>query len=326
MLDVNKVEALYLGIRGENRCRTIQIDMSPWMTAHPNGTCSIWHKRTTAPNKEATGATFDPETNVLTWILTGINTYEAGYGIVEIRLTEDGVIKKSRDIPALVSPSLIGENGDTLESDWQAYLNDMEARKQGALNAKTGAEAWAIGKRNGADVEEGDETYQNNAKYYAIMAAGALQAEITAERWAVGKHLGEDVPPTDETYHNNSKYYADQTAADRAYVQRAAAAVERAEQAAAAAEAAAATAAAAMAIVGSEFDPTEDYLEGAYCLKSGQMYRFTQDHPAGAWTGTDVTAEPIDAALSGISSGTQARAFHHLGLYLDSDGDLCQED
>jgi hypothetical protein len=37
------------------------------------------------------------------------------------------------------------------------------------------AEAWAVGKRDGMDVGPGDETYQNNAKYYAFLASQELE-------------------------------------------------------------------------------------------------------------------------------------------------------
>lgn len=37
------------------------------------------------------------------------------------------------------------------------------------------------------------------------------------------------------------------------------------------------------------FDSTADYLAGAYCNYNGQLYVFTADHDAGAWTGSDVS-------------------------------------
>lgn len=37
------------------------------------------------------------------------------------------------------------------------------------------------------------------------------------------------------------------------------------------------------------FDSTADYLAGAYCNYNGQLYVFTEDHDAGAWTGSDVS-------------------------------------
>ena len=45
-----------------------------------------------------------------------------------------------------------------------------EAAATSEVNAKASeeaSEAWAVGQRNGADVESTDETYQNNSKYYA---------------------------------------------------------------------------------------------------------------------------------------------------------------
>lgn len=241
MLKVNEITGIYLGVRGENLARTIPIDVSPWVSGHPAANVSIWHKRNGASEKEATGAQYNPETQVISWSPSGIDTYNDGEGVAEIRMTEDGRIKKSKDIPTITSPSLVGENGETLESNWQAYLNDMDAKKQAAVSARIRAEAWAVGEQNGLPVSEDDETYENNAKWWALWAAGAKNAEITAERWAVGKRLGEDVPDTDPTYHNNAEYYARMAHADREYVEQSAAVVERAEAAAEAAEGAAAT-------------------------------------------------------------------------------------
>lgn len=85
------------------------------------------------------------------------------------------------------------------------------------------AEAWAKGTRDGIPVTSSDETYENNAKYYAIdsrdssiisgsfMRMAGKHAE-DSEAYAIGKRNGIDVPSTDETYQNNSKYYRDQAA------------------------------------------------------------------------------------------------------------------
>ena len=323
MLKVNEVTGIYLGVRGENLARTISIDVSPWVAGHPAANISIWHKRNGASAKEATGAQYNPETRVISWSPSGIDTYNEGEGVAEIRMTEDGRIKKSKDIPTITSPSITGENGETLESNWQAYLNDMDAKKQAAIHARRRSEAWAVGEQDGVPVEEDDETYENSAKWWALWAAGAKNAEITAERWAVGKRLGEDVPPTDPTYHNNAEYYAQQAHIDRVYVEGSAAAVTRAEAAAIAAEDAAATAQAAMDIVGTTFDPADEIKEGEYRVHNGDMYRFKNDH-TGAWDAEDVEAENVTDALGGLTAGTEERAFQHLGFYLDEDGDLCQ--
>lgn len=50
----------------------------------------------------------------------------------------------------------------------------------GARQSSENAEAWAVGERNGEAVDQNDETYQNNAKFYAHMAEQA----ITGAGWA----------------------------------------------------------------------------------------------------------------------------------------------
>ena len=64
-------------------------------------------------------------------------------------------------------------------------MNAADTVAQGVTESKEYAEdseAWAVGKRNGTDVPASDETYQNNAKYYASSASGsATRAEAAAQ-------------------------------------------------------------------------------------------------------------------------------------------------
>lgn len=48
------------------------------------------------------------------------------------------------------------------------------------------AEAWAVGQRAGEDVDEDDDTYHNNAKYYAEAAETAKTSAGASERNAAG--------------------------------------------------------------------------------------------------------------------------------------------
>ena len=41
----------------------------------------------------------------------------------------------------------------------------------GSGGAESNAEAWAVGERHGVPVQEGDQTYHNNSKYYAQTVA-----------------------------------------------------------------------------------------------------------------------------------------------------------
>lgn len=95
-------------------------------------------------------------------------------------------------------------------------LNDGVARSETAAeNAEQSAEesdshaedseAWAVGQRKGTDVNPADETYQNNAKYWAGEAEEIGQAKATlAESWAVG---GTGTRPGENT--DNAKHYAE---------------------------------------------------------------------------------------------------------------------
>lgn len=117
----------------------------------------------------------------------------------------------------------------------------------GSTASEYNAEAWAVGQRGGVDVDENDQTYHNNSKYYAEQAG---ISEDDAEAWATGKKDGTDVPSTDPAYHNNAKYYrelaqgdanaaAGSMAAAASSAQQAAGSVTAAETAQGAAEAAA---------------------------------------------------------------------------------------
>ena len=48
-----------------------------------------------------------------------------------------------------------------------------------ALDSSRDAEAWAVGKRNGVDVPSTDETYDNNAKYWAGVARQSVIGTVT---------------------------------------------------------------------------------------------------------------------------------------------------
>ena len=184
MLNVNDVTRIYLGIQGENGAQTISIDVKPWLVAHPGGSVSIWHKRNGDDSPSATGATFDSDTGIVSWTPTSTDTYVAGEGEAEIRLTVGTVIKKSRKVITGVSPA-VTLGGTTLGSGWQDYINAVDGLKSDTLTAKeaaedaaSDAEAFGAGTRGGEPVESGDDAYHNNAEYYkGLAAASALAAE-----------------------------------------------------------------------------------------------------------------------------------------------------
>lgn len=89
-----------------------------------------------------------------------------------------------------------------------------------ATESSEDAEAFAVGQRGGVDVDEEDITHENNAKYYAELAASNKRSSDTAvnnslanarmaEGFASGKQDGSAVPSGSEYYHNNAKYFSD---------------------------------------------------------------------------------------------------------------------
>ena len=133
MLKINELVRLHLGIKEENQAQTITIDMSAWAQTYPNGTAVILHKRHGDQTKGLTGATYDRETQLLTWTPTSYDTFYEGYGIAEIRMMEGDVIKKSKDlIVTAVCPSTIDGSGSVTPAGYQEFLNTVIAAKEAA--------------------------------------------------------------------------------------------------------------------------------------------------------------------------------------------------
>lgn len=76
--------------------------------------------------------------------------------------------------------ALIATLNDAVEN---AADSAEESERQAGISGEyaTDSEAWAVGQRDGADVEPADETYQNNAKYYSELAA--QHAEESGYAW-----------------------------------------------------------------------------------------------------------------------------------------------
>ena len=143
MLEINKIQRIYLGVMGENAARTVEIDVNAWYATHQNASFSVWHKRSGDQTKQATGATFDRETGIISWTPSSSDTYYSGVGTAEIRMTENTVIKKTKDLETMVSPSLMNGSGSTIASTWQAYIDQVEEYKNAAEEAQEATEEAA---------------------------------------------------------------------------------------------------------------------------------------------------------------------------------------
>lgn len=96
-----------------------------------------------------------------------------------------------------------------------------EIARDAATEQSEDAEAWAVGERDGVPVESSDETFENNARFYAEEAADSAVAARTqktqasnfaqkAEAWAAGTKNGTIVESNDAAYKNNARFYAEE--------------------------------------------------------------------------------------------------------------------
>lgn len=78
-----------------------------------------------------------------------------------------------------VQPSALPLDTDLSESDYQLIEQAIEAAED-AQEYSEDAEAWAVGERGGVPVDPSDETYHNNAKWWAEQSAGGASfADLT---------------------------------------------------------------------------------------------------------------------------------------------------
>ena len=147
MLNVNEIKTLYLGAQGENKANPITIDVSPWLVSHPGGIVTIYHRRNGEQVLYPAVVDFDPEEGTICWNPSSADTYVAGEGHAEIRLYENGIIKKSREIITGVSPSITA-GGAPAGSGWQDYIDALE-RAAGMAIIKDGYIKFAIDEASG---------------------------------------------------------------------------------------------------------------------------------------------------------------------------------
>ena len=55
-------------------------------------------------------------------------------------------------------------------TDCEQYRDDAQQSASDAADSESNSEAWAVGERGGVPVSVGDDTYENNSKYYAGQA------------------------------------------------------------------------------------------------------------------------------------------------------------
>lgn len=167
---------VHLGRIGENEARAVQFDISQTQAEFPGASFSVLNMRPQDPDAyPVNGQYIRIEGSNLYWTLQSGDLTEDGLGECELKATVDGVIVKSEIWTTEICPALDG-NGEPPEP-WESWQQQVEEDADRAEAAAEDSEAWAVGERGGEPVPEGDETYHNNAKYWADQAEETLASK-----------------------------------------------------------------------------------------------------------------------------------------------------
>lgn len=181
---------LSVGHQGENLARCVCFPIDGLIEQYGAGTWTVVFKRPfesepyVVANQEEVG-------DYAVWGLDATDTAVCGEGRAELRYYVDDTIVKTDVYAASILPAL-RETGEApspyedLLDQIAGYASDAQTAASSAADSSSDAEAWAVGQRDGTDVPVGDETYQNNAKYYAEqaeMAAKDVRSGLYGAKW-----------------------------------------------------------------------------------------------------------------------------------------------
>ena len=181
---------IFIGVQEENESNFIQFDITPWVEKHGAGAATANAK---APNStEPYPVTVQRDGNIVTWKPKTADVAIEGTGAFQLIYTVGEVVARTQIWTTNIGPSLIG-SGDPpdpisdyidemreIAADAIQAAQDAEQAVEDAQDEVENAEAWAVGQRGGVDVPSTDETYHNNAKYYAGQAQGVVDNTLAA--------------------------------------------------------------------------------------------------------------------------------------------------
>lgn len=125
---------VYLGRRGENLARTIEIDATPMAEEFPGCTFALLAQRPTEPTAYA--ATVTEAGGIVSWPITDVDTGIAGSGRIELRAMLGDVVAKSVTMATVTDKSLDAPTDTDPPEPEHGWLDQ-------ALAARAGAEAAA---------------------------------------------------------------------------------------------------------------------------------------------------------------------------------------
>lgn len=162
----SKKPVLQVGYQEENEVTDVLFDISAWVEEYGGGTAGLRVKRPQNSEEESYELSLPISENVATWTVSETDTHNKGNGKVQLKYYVGSALKESAVYTYKVGKSIVGSDNPVDPFDtW------IERSK-----------AWATGELlDGEDVPASDETYHNNAKYYAEQSGTqAEEAEAQA--------------------------------------------------------------------------------------------------------------------------------------------------
>ena len=164
-----RIPVLQVGYQGENEVTDVLFDISSWITEFGEGVAQLRVKRPGNSEEESYVLSLTITDGIAVWTVSETDTFNKGNGKVQLSYMVGNIVKKAVIYPYKVGKSIVG--ADNPVDPFDSWIERSKA--------------WAIGKTlDGNDVPETDETYQNNAKYYAEQAdiLGSAQVVLATEQ------------------------------------------------------------------------------------------------------------------------------------------------
>lgn len=174
-------DTINLGRQGENIAEQVQFDVAGWADLYGSGTYTL---RLLRPGESVP---YEAEVTVsgerVLWNVSDTDTAIRGMGEAQLILTVGSIVAKTQIYHTMITRSIAGD--PTPPDPAQDWFDQVKGFSDDAEDSASDAEAWAVGERGGQAVPQSDETYRNNAKFYANAADTAKQsAEYFEQRAA----------------------------------------------------------------------------------------------------------------------------------------------
>ena len=164
-----RIPVLQVGYQGENEVTDVLFDISSWITEFGEGVAQLRVKRPGNSEEESYVLSLTITDGIAVWTVSETDTFNKGNGKVQLSYLVGNIVKKAVIYPYKVGKSIVG--ADNPVDPFDSWIERSKA--------------WAIGETlDGDNVPETDETYQNNAKYYAEQAdtLGSAQVVLATEQ------------------------------------------------------------------------------------------------------------------------------------------------